>query len=154
LVGVVVAPDDLVAPREDRGRVERGLHGAERTTRRGDDLRRAQHRLRRHARPVGTFAADEPSLDERQLDVGVEPAEGADEMLAGRPSAEDDNPQRRLFALRNAFATAAGDSLLTSTALFIAMIAGSVSFDETALTVFVNDDPSCFATEVVTIGTT
>ena len=55
------------------------------------ELGRAQHRLRRHARVVRALAADEPALDERDLRVGVEPAEGADEMLAGRPSAEDDD---------------------------------------------------------------
>jgi hypothetical protein len=30
-------------------------------------------------------------LDERQLCFAVQAAEGADEVLAGRPSAEDDN---------------------------------------------------------------
>ena len=56
-----------------------------------DELGRPQHRLRRHAGPVGAFTADEASLDQRQLGVGVEPAEGADEMLAGRPSTENDD---------------------------------------------------------------
>src|SRR5262249_19070575 len=150
----VVDADHVLAPGEDRGGVERGLDGPERAPCRRDELRRAQHRLRRDAGPVRALAADEPPLDERQLCVVVEPAEGADGALRGRPSTENDNPQVRWFALRNAVATAAGDCLLTSTALFIAMIAGSVSFADTALTVCVNVGPSCFATEVVTIGTT
>ena len=33
----------------------------------------------------------QPALDERDLSLVVEPAEGADEVLAGRPSAEDDD---------------------------------------------------------------
>ena len=42
----------------------------------------------------------------------------------------------RWFAFRNALATAAGDFLSTATALFIAIIAGIVSFAETAFTVY------------------
>ena len=57
------------------------------------ELGRPQHRLRRHAREVRALAADEPALDERDLRLVVEPAEGADEMLAGRPSAENDDLQ-------------------------------------------------------------
>src|SRR5437763_3620255 len=54
------------------------------------ELGRSQHRLRRHAREVRALAADEPGLDKRDLRLVVEPAEGADEVLAGRPSAEND----------------------------------------------------------------
>jgi len=61
--------------------------------RRLDKLRRAEHGLRRHARPVGALSADEPALDDRDLNVAIEPAEGADEMLAGRPSTENDDVQ-------------------------------------------------------------
>ncbi len=88
----VVALRDVVAPRERRrpGRARRRDAGS--APRRGHELRAAKHRLRRHARPVGALAADEPPLDERQLHRGVEPAEGADEMLAGRPSTENDDP--------------------------------------------------------------
>ena len=59
------------------------------------ELRRAQHRLRRHARPVRALAADEAALDHGHLRLAVEPAEGADEMLAGRPSAHYDNVLRQ-----------------------------------------------------------
>ena len=56
--------------------------------------------------------------------------------------------------MRNALATLAADCLSTITALFIATIAFSDSFAETAFTVLVNFEPSAFATEVLTIGAT
>src|SRR5581483_9198910 len=58
------------------------------------------------------------------------------------------------FAFRKAFATASGLCLSTSTALFIAIIAASVSFAETALTVLAKDEPAACATDVLTIGAT
>ena len=48
----------------------------------------------------------------------------------------------------------AGDCLSTSTALFMAMIAGRVSFDDTAFTVFAKVEPSWFRIDVLTIGAT
>src|SRR5262249_51271902 len=57
-------------------------------------------------------------------------------------------------AFRNWPATFAGSALLMITALFIATIASSVSFAETAFTVEVNFEPSAFATDVFTIGVT
>ena len=88
---------DLVAPAEEPPDIEpRRLDGAVRVPCRLDELRRAEHRLRRHACPVRALAADEPSFDERDPRPLVEPAEGADEMLAGRPSTENDDVQGRL----------------------------------------------------------
>ena len=88
------------------------------------ELGRPQHRLRRHAGEVRALAADEPALDERDLRLVVEPAEGADEMLAGRPSAEDDDLHyfSSPFALRNAVRDLLRRRLVArSTALFIAL---------------------------------
>ena len=52
-------------------------------------LARAQQRLRRDARPVGAFAADQLALD----DGDAQPARGqrGGAVLAGRPAAEDDH---------------------------------------------------------------
>src|SRR5581483_1096878 len=58
------------------------------------------------------------------------------------------------FAFRNALATELGSCLSTTTALFIAIIAGSVSLAETALTVLANVEPAACATDVLTIGAT
>ena len=103
--------------------------------------RRPQHRLRRHAGPVGALAADEPALDERQLRVGRRAGGGRRRSARRSTLHRERRPAVTLraspFAFRNAFATAAADCLSTSTALFMAMIAGSVSFAETALTVLV-----------------
>ena len=118
-----------------------------------DQLRRAQHRLRRHARPVGALTADEPALDDGDLRFVVEPAEGADEVLARRPSTENDHLHHlRPFAFRNAEATFAADCLSTMTALFMATIAFCVNFADTAFTVVVNFAPSDVTTVVLTIG--
>ena len=92
---------------------------------------------------VGMHAKYEHSPPTRRLstsvisDVVVEPAEGADEVLAGRPSAEDDDLHllARPFAFRKACAICCRRLLVDVDALFIACIAGSVSFAETAFTV-------------------
>ena len=89
----VIPLGDEIAPREHACRVERPRLEPRRPARLRDELGRPQHRLRRHAGPVRALAADEPALDERQLGRGVEPAEGSDEMLAGRPSTENDDTQ-------------------------------------------------------------
>src|SRR5207248_11263365 len=83
----------------------------------------------RHAREVRALAADEPALDKRDLRLVVEPAEGADEMLAGRPSAEDDDLHYflRPFALRNPSAICFGVAFCTYAALSIARMALIVS---------------------------
>ncbi len=132
---------DEVAPAEHSGRVDPGRRDPRRPPRRGDELRRPEHRLRRHARPVGALAADEAALDERELGLVVEPAEGADEMLAGRPSTENDDLKslhQQAVGLQELLGhVGRRTSCRRSTALFMAMIAGSVSFAETALTVFV-----------------
>ena len=60
----------------------------------------------------------------------------------------------RWFAVRNFEATEAALCLLTSTALFMATIAGNDSVFETAFTVLVNFEPSCCASDVLTIGAT
>ena len=122
----VVALGDHVAPGEDGRHVELGRRADPgRPPRGGDELRPAQHRLRRHAGPVAALAADEPPLDQRQLCLAVETAEGADEMLAGRPSAEDDDLHldRGRWPAGTPWRRAAGDFLSTITALFIATIA-------------------------------
>jgi hypothetical protein len=114
LPGVVPVVRDLVAPPPDAIRLQMlGLEPG-RAVERGHQLRGAGHRLRRHAGEVRALAADEPTLDERDLHLVVEPAEGADEMLAGRPSAEDDNLHYfRPFAWRNWLAIFFGVCLST-----------------------------------------
>src|SRR5262249_7003800 len=144
-------------PAEDLGRDEPGHLDAGCVAGLGDDLGPAQHRLRRHAGPGRTLAADEPALDERHLRLPLATAEGAHAMLARPPPAEKDDLQTTYssrFAFRNAVATAAGDCLSTTTALFIATIASCVSFPDSALTVSANFEPACWATDVFTIGTT
>src|SRR5581483_12335954 len=88
LPGVVPVARHPVAPRPHA----LGLRALRLETRcaieRRGDLRRAKHRLRRHACEVRALAAHEATLDKRQLDLGVEPAEGPDEVLAGGPSAQ------------------------------------------------------------------
>ena len=91
LAGVVPVARHPVAPRPDAFRLRTLAVEPRRALERGAELRRPQHRLRRHAREVRALAADEAALDERDLRLVVEPAEGADEVLAGRPSAEDDD---------------------------------------------------------------
>ena len=94
---------------------------AGRAVERRGQLGRAEHRLRRHARVVRALTADEPALDERDLRLVVEPAEGADEVLAGRPSARTTTfTYESPFAFRKAAATFAGDCLSMPTALFMA----------------------------------
>jgi hypothetical protein len=66
-----------------------GIDGAEPEPR---AFGRPKHRLGRHAGPVRALAADEPALDDGELGVAVESAEGADEVLARRPSTENDDP--------------------------------------------------------------
>src|SRR4029077_1376581 len=96
---------DLVAPPPDALRLDLLGLEARGALERGGELCRPEHRLRRHTGEGGALAADEPALDERDLRLAVEPAEGADEMLAGRPSAEDDDLHYfRPFALRNVLA--------------------------------------------------
>ena len=82
---------------------------------RRDELRRAQHRLRRHARPVRALAADEAALDERQLGVARRAGGGRRRNARRttlhrerRPATSTTSP----FAFRNALATAAGDLLV------------------------------------------
>ena len=91
LAGVVPVARHPVAPRPDAVRLGPLAVQPRRPLERGAELGRPQQRLRRHAREVRALAADEPALDERDLRLVVEPAEGADEVLAGRPSAEDDD---------------------------------------------------------------
>src|SRR5262249_25155473 len=90
----VVALGDEVSPAEDARDVEPRRRDPRRPPRLGDELRRTQRGLRRHARPVGALPADQPTFDQCDLDVTVEPAEGADKVLAGRPSTENDDSQR------------------------------------------------------------
>src|SRR3954447_24376008 len=93
LAGVVAVGDHLVAALERRPRIRVGaleaLRRAADTVRLGERLGRAQQSLRRHARVVGAFAADQLALDDRH----VEPAAGdpARADLAGRAGAEDDD---------------------------------------------------------------
>src|SRR5581483_12338809 len=91
LARVVPAARHPVAPRPDALRLGTLAAQSRRAVERRRELRRPQHRLRRHAGEVRALAADETALDEGDLRLGVEPAEGADEMLAGRPSAENDD---------------------------------------------------------------
>src|SRR3954470_1585732 len=91
LAGVVPVAGHPVAPRPDALGVRTFAVQPRRPLEGGAELGRPQHRLRRHTREVRALAADEPALDKRDLRLVVEPAEGADEMLAGRPSAEDDD---------------------------------------------------------------
>src|SRR5262249_60392698 len=96
-------------------------------------------------------------LDALPLRLAGEAGGGPDEIPARRPPAENDDFQTTYsspFAFRNALATAAGDCLSTTTALFIATIASCVSFPDSALTVSANFEPACWATDVFTIGTT
>ena len=55
----------------------------------GEQLARAQQRLRGHARVVGALAADEVLLDERDLEPGLAEPPGGD--LAGRAGADHDD---------------------------------------------------------------
>ena len=137
-LGGVVALGDEVAPREDRPADRASpARAAGSAARRGHELRRPQHRLRRHARPVGALAADEAPLDERHL-RSFGRAGGGRRRNARRTTLHRERrpaAQARWFAFRKAFATFAATCLSTSTALFIATIAVCVSFAETALTV-------------------
>ena len=91
---VVTAVGDLVAPPPDAFDVD--LPG-DRFRRAGGEpggrehLGRSQQRLRRQARVVRALAARELALDDRDLDVGVESPERADEVLAARAGAEHDD---------------------------------------------------------------
>ena len=115
LAGVVPVARHPVAPGPDAVRLRTLAVQPRCPLERVPELRRPQHRLRRHAGEVGALAADEAALDERDLRLAVEPAEGADEVLAGRPSAEDDDLHYflRPFALRNPSAICFGVALLT-----------------------------------------
>ena len=87
LAGVVPVARHPVAPRPDAFRVRTLAVQPRRPLERGAELGHAQHRLGGHTREVRALAADEPAFDQRDLRLVVEPAEGADEVLAGRPSA-------------------------------------------------------------------
>ena len=86
--GVVEVVDDLVAPLEHRAHVEVAGHGlahAGDAPHLGQQLARAQQRLRRHARVERALAADQLLLDERHLEARVAEPPGAD--LAGGAAA-------------------------------------------------------------------
>src|SRR5437016_2594203 len=93
LTGVVPVARHPVAPRPDALLLRPLAVQPRRPLERGAELGRPQHRLRRHAGEVRALASDEPALDERDVRFVAEPAEGTDEMLAGRPSAENDDLQ-------------------------------------------------------------
>ena len=84
--------DHLVAAREHGRDVELAGHrlgSAGHAPRLGQQLARAQQRLRGHARVEGALAADEVLLDERDLEPGLAEPPGGD--LAGRAGAEHDD---------------------------------------------------------------
>ena len=56
-----------------------------------EDFSRSQERLRRDARVVRALTAGELALDDGDLDVGIEPAKRADEVLAARSGADHDH---------------------------------------------------------------
>src|SRR2546430_12950218 len=139
---VVPVAGHPVAPRPDALRLRTLAVQPRRPLEGCAELGGPQHRLRRHAREVRALAADEPGLDKRDLRLVVEPAEGADEVLAGRPSTEDDDLHYfRPFAERNWLAMSFGVFLSTTYALFIACIAASVNLAETALAVLARSAP-------------
>ena len=78
---VVEVVDHLVAAVEDRLRVEVAAHrlgDARHAPRLGEQVGRAQQRLRRHAGVVGALAADQVLLDDRDLQAAVGEPPGAD----------------------------------------------------------------------------
>src|SRR5439155_7254142 len=92
--GVVPPVRYPVSPPEDTFDVDIPGHRLRRSRRqscRGEDLDRAQQRLRGQARVIRAFAARQLALDDDDLDVLVEPAERTDEVLSGRAGAEDDD---------------------------------------------------------------
>ena len=88
----VVAPvRHLIAPPEDTRDVDLPADRLGRTRskpRSRERLGRPQERLRRQARVVRALASRELALGDHDLDVGVEPTQRADEVLAARPGAE------------------------------------------------------------------
>ena len=66
-----------------------GLGDARHAAHLGQQLARAQQRLRRHAGVVRALAADQVLLDERDLEPAVGDPPGAD--LPGGPAADDDD---------------------------------------------------------------
>src|SRR5436305_575956 len=103
LTGVVPVARHPVAPRPDALLLRTLAVQPRRPLERGAELGRPQHCLRRHAGEVRALAADKPALDECDVGLVAEPAEGTDEMLAGRPPTEYDDLHylSRPFALRN-----------------------------------------------------
>ena len=89
--GVVASVRDLVAPPQDPFDVDLAgdrLGRARSAARRGERLRGAKQCLRRKTRVVGALASCEPTFDDGDLDVGVEPPQCADEVLAAGTRAE------------------------------------------------------------------
>ena len=92
--GVVAPARDEVAPVEDLRDVELApdrLRRAGRVPRGREHLARPQQRLRGHARVVRALAAGERALGDDDLHLGVEPAQGVDEVLAARARSEYDH---------------------------------------------------------------
>src|SRR4029453_10443910 len=93
--GVVTPVRDLVAPPEHALDVDLtgdGLGGPRRDASRCQHLRRPQQGLRWQARVVGALTSCELALDDRDLRVGIELSQGADEVLATRAGPEHEHP--------------------------------------------------------------
>jgi hypothetical protein len=89
---VVEVVDDLVAPLEHRRRIElagHGLAGARYPLDLGQELARSQQGLGRHAGVESTFAADQLTLDQRDVEALRGQSPGAD--LARGPGADHDH---------------------------------------------------------------
>ena len=81
--------DHLVAPREHRRDVQTLRPEPRHPRRLGQQLTRAQERLRRHAGVVGALAADEVLLDDGDLEPGLAEPTGGD--FTGRAGTEHDD---------------------------------------------------------------
>ena len=92
--GVVAPVRHLIAPPEDALDVDIAHHrtcGTGSEPGRSEHLDGSQERLRRKARVVRALSARQLALDDRDLDVVVEPAQRTNEVLAARTGSEYDD---------------------------------------------------------------